>query len=88
MQGIGDDLRKALAGVDAMLPGVRQTLDNADKLIEPNSPLDQELTNTLHEVVERSVACACSSAAPLHNGTKKTEVEGWCVRNGGVRAVT
>ncbi len=50
IQGIGDDLRKALGGVDETLSSARGTLTNAGKLIEPNSPLDQELTNTLREV--------------------------------------
>jgi paraquat-inducible protein B len=54
---IGDDLHKALGELDRTLVSARGaiesgrgTLDNAGKLIEPNSPLDQELTNTLREV--------------------------------------
>ena len=40
---IGADLQKTLVSA-------RTTLDNAGKLIEPNSPLDQQLDSTLQEV--------------------------------------
>jgi len=49
-KGIGDDLRKAIGELDQTLISARVTLDNADKLIEPSSPLDQQLGNTLQEV--------------------------------------
>ena len=49
-QGIGEDLRKALAGFDQTLASARGTLDNAGKVIEPNSPLSAELGSTLQEV--------------------------------------
>jgi paraquat-inducible protein B len=49
-QEIGDDLRKAIAGLDETLASTRRTIDNADKLIEPNSGLHQELSSTLEEV--------------------------------------
>jgi len=42
-QGIGDDLQKTLVSA-------RGTVDNANKLIEPNSVLGAELGNTLQEV--------------------------------------
>jgi paraquat-inducible protein B len=43
IQGIGDDLRKALASA-------RGALDNAGKVVEPNSALGEQLGNTLEEV--------------------------------------
>ena len=49
-QEIGEDLRKTLAGLDRTLASTKRALDGADKLIGPNSGLDQELVNTLHEV--------------------------------------
>jgi paraquat-inducible protein B len=49
-KGIGDDLRKTIAELDKTLVSARGTLDNADKLIEPNSVLGQELGNSLQEV--------------------------------------
>ena len=42
-KAIGADLQKTLMSA-------RTTLDNAGKLIEPNSPLDQQLDSTLQEV--------------------------------------
>ncbi len=57
IKGIGDDLRKALAGVDQTMVSARgtlgnadRTLDTADKLIEPNSLLGAALGDTLQEV--------------------------------------
>lgn len=49
-KAIGDDLRKAIADFDLTLVSARSTLDNADKLIEPNSVLGEELGSTLQEV--------------------------------------
>jgi paraquat-inducible protein B len=49
-KGIGDDLRKAIAEFDLTLVSARGALGSADKLIEPNSPLDLQLGNTLQEV--------------------------------------
>jgi paraquat-inducible protein B len=49
-KGIGDDLRKAIEELDLTLVTARGTLDSANKLIEPNSALDQELANSLQEV--------------------------------------
>jgi len=49
-QEIGGDLRKTLAGIDRTLASTNRALDAADKLIGPDSGLDQELANTLHEV--------------------------------------
>jgi paraquat-inducible protein B len=49
-KGIGDDLQKAIADFDQTLASARGTLNNADKLIEPNSVLGAELGNTLQEV--------------------------------------
>jgi paraquat-inducible protein B len=56
-KAIGDDLRKLMAELDRTLEGARGTLgkadtlvDNADKLVEPNSVLSAELGNTLQEV--------------------------------------
>jgi paraquat-inducible protein B len=49
-QGIGEDLRKAIAELDQTLVSARGTLDSANKMIEPNSQLDQQLGNTLQEV--------------------------------------
>jgi len=47
---IGKDLRKAIVDLDSTLVSARGTLDNANKMIEPNSVLGQELENTLGEV--------------------------------------
>ncbi len=47
---IGDDVQKALVGLDRTLASARSTLDNADRLIEPNSVLAAELGNTLQEM--------------------------------------
>jgi len=49
-QGIGEDLRKAIGELDQTLVTARVTLDSANKMIEPNSELDQQLDNTLQEV--------------------------------------
>jgi len=49
-KGIGDDLRKAITEFDQTLVSARGTLDNAGKLVEPNSVLGQELGSTLQEV--------------------------------------
>lgn len=49
-QEIGDDLRKTIAGLDETIESTRRTIDHADKLIEPNSELHQELSSTLEEV--------------------------------------
>lgn len=50
LKEIGDDLRKTIAELDHTLESARRTVDNADKLIEPNSVLGAELGNTLQEV--------------------------------------
>ena len=47
---IGSDLEKALAELDRTLVSTRRAVDNADKLIEPNSVLGAELGSTLQEV--------------------------------------
>ncbi|MBP1684112.1 MAG: mammalian cell entry protein [Deltaproteobacteria bacterium] len=47
---IGGDLHVALAELNQTLLSGHRTLDNADKLIEPNSVLGTELGNTLQEV--------------------------------------
>jgi paraquat-inducible protein B len=49
-KAIGDDLRKAIADLDLTLGSARGALDNANKLIEPNSVLGAELGSTLAEV--------------------------------------
>ncbi len=56
-KALGQDLEKAMAELDrtlvsarGALDGGRVTLDNANKLIEPNSVLGAELGNTLQEV--------------------------------------
>ena len=57
IQGIGDDLKKALVGFDQTLASARgtfgnadKTLGTADKLIDPNSLLGGALGETLQEV--------------------------------------
>src|SRR5215471_577189 len=57
IQGIGDDLKKALIGFDQTLASARGTLGNADKtlgsadkLIEPDSLLGGALGETLQEI--------------------------------------
>jgi len=47
---IGQDLRKTMADVDLTLDSARRALDHANGLIESNSGLNQELTNTLREI--------------------------------------
>jgi paraquat-inducible protein B len=47
---IGEDTRKTLAGFDQTLDSARRALDHADALVESNSGLNQELTNTLREI--------------------------------------
>jgi paraquat-inducible protein B len=49
-KGIGDDLQKAIGSFDQTLASARGTVDNANRLIEPNSVLGAELGNTLQEV--------------------------------------
>ncbi len=49
-KGIGDDLKKTINNLDATLTSARGTLDNADKLIAPDSVLGAELGSTLQEV--------------------------------------
>jgi paraquat-inducible protein B len=49
-KGIAEDLRKAINQLDETLVSARGALDNAGKLVEPNSPLDQQLGSTLEEV--------------------------------------
>ncbi|HVN87269.1 MAG TPA: MlaD family protein [Candidatus Binatia bacterium] len=57
IKAIGDDLHKALADLDRTLVSARatlqsgqNTLDNAGKLIEPNSVLETQLSGTLQDV--------------------------------------
>jgi len=57
IQGIGDDLKKALVGFDQTLASARGTLGNADKtigsadkLIQPDSLLGGSLGETLQEI--------------------------------------
>jgi paraquat-inducible protein B len=50
IQAIGDDLKKALVHLDDTLVSARGTLDNAGKLVAPDSALDTELTTTLQEL--------------------------------------
>jgi paraquat-inducible protein B len=57
LKALGEDVQKAIAELDrtlasarGALDGGRVTLDNANKLIEPNSVLGAELGNTLQEV--------------------------------------
>ena len=46
LKAIGDDLQKTIVELDKTLDSApRATLDNADKLIAPNSVLGQELGN-------------------------------------------
>ncbi len=47
---IGDDLKKTLVGFDETLASARTTLDNANRMIEPDSVLSAELGSTLQEV--------------------------------------
>ena len=47
---ITDNLQKVLTDLDSTLVSGRSTLDNANKLIEPNSELGAELGSTLQEV--------------------------------------
>ena len=50
LKEIGNDLRNTIAQLDQTLVSAHRTVDNADKLIEPNSVLGAELSNTLQEV--------------------------------------
>ena len=57
IETIGTDLQKAAAELNATLLGARgamtsaqSTLDNTNKLVEPNSVLTSDLSNTLQEV--------------------------------------
>jgi paraquat-inducible protein B len=49
-KAIGDDLRKAIVELERTLVSARGTLDNADRLIAPDSVLGVELGSTLQEV--------------------------------------
>lgn len=50
LEQIGDDLRDTIAELDATLASAKVTIDNANRLVEPNSVLDQQLYDTLQEV--------------------------------------
>jgi len=50
LEAIGDDLKQAIADLDATIVSARGTLDDASALIEPNSVLVQQLEGTLQEV--------------------------------------
>jgi paraquat-inducible protein B len=47
---LAGDLRKVIANIDQTLETTRRTIDHADKLIEPNSGLELELSGTLQEM--------------------------------------
>jgi paraquat-inducible protein B len=49
-KGIGDDLQKAIGELDRTLVSARGTLDSANRIVEPNSLLGEELGATLQEV--------------------------------------
>jgi len=49
-KAIGDDLRKAITEFDRTLESARIALNSANDLIEPSSPLSQELGPSLQEV--------------------------------------
>jgi paraquat-inducible protein B len=49
-QEIGNDLRKTITGLDQTLADTRRTLDNANRLLEPDSQMNQDLSSTLQEV--------------------------------------
>lgn len=50
LKEIGQDVRKTIVELDKTLAAARTTLDNADKLIQPDSLLGAELGSTLDEV--------------------------------------
>jgi paraquat-inducible protein B len=50
LKEIGADLRNTIAELDRTLLSAHRTVDNADKLIQPDSVLGAELSNTLQEV--------------------------------------
>ena len=50
LKEIAQDLRKTIVELDKTLASVRTTIDNADKLIQPDSVLGAELGSTLDEV--------------------------------------
>jgi paraquat-inducible protein B len=50
LKQIGDNLQKVLGDLDGTVVSGRSTLENANKLIEPNSELGIELSSTLQEV--------------------------------------
>src|SRR5262249_2277783 len=50
LKAIGDDLQKAMGDLDRTLVSARVTFDNAGRLVQPDSTLDTDLTNTLGEV--------------------------------------
>jgi paraquat-inducible protein B len=50
LKEIAQDLRKTIVELDKTLASVRTTVDNADKLIQPDSLLGAELGSTLDEV--------------------------------------
>lgn len=50
LEEIGQDVRKTIVELDKTLAAARTTLDNADKLIQPDSLLGAELGSTLDEV--------------------------------------
>lgn len=50
LKEIGQDVRKTIVELDKTLASARTTLDNADKLIQPDSLLGAELGSTLDEV--------------------------------------
>jgi paraquat-inducible protein B len=49
-KGISDDLQKAIEDLDKTLVSARDTLDSADRLVQPDSELGVELGATLQEV--------------------------------------
>ena len=50
IQGIGDGLNKAIAELDLTLVSARGTLNSADKVVQPDSALSEQLGSTLQEL--------------------------------------
>lgn len=50
IEGIGEGLKKALVDLDRTLVSARGTLDSADRLVQPTSPLAEQLDSTLEDI--------------------------------------
>jgi paraquat-inducible protein B len=50
LKELGDDLRNTIATLNQTLVSAHRTVDNADKLIQPDSVLGAQLGDTLQEV--------------------------------------